>query len=132
MCCMWHVILLHVLHVVCDSIACVVAIVACVVADTVVVYVCVAIIFNSQSSHVPFRVLSSTPLLPMVLSTPPQHHHHHHHHHLLSQPTKSPFRIIPIPSINKTQPEELPNVSQGVGPRGGVGVGLKCQPGGGA
>ena len=24
---------------------------------------------------------------------------------------KSPFRIVPIPSINRTQPEELPNVS---------------------
>jgi len=30
-----------------------------------------------------------------------------------SLPSKSPFRIIPIPSINRTLPEEVPNVSSG-------------------
>lgn len=56
-----------------------------------------AIIFNSHPS---FQVLASTSLLPMVLSPL--------NAQLLGGANKSPFRIIPIPSINKIQPEELP------------------------
>ena len=70
----------------------------------------------------PFQVLASTSLLPMMLSA-----HTHHPSATMGLNTqllgggaaaaggggasKSPFRIVPIPSINRTKPEELPDVS---------------------
>lgn len=60
----------------------------------------------------PFQVLAPS-LLPMVLSA----HTHPTAVGLNTQllgggASKSPFRIVPIPSINRTQPEEVPDVSK--------------------
>ena len=69
-----------------------------------------AIFFDAHHRpSVPFQVLS-TPLLPVVFSAS-THPTMGLNQQLLAGSNKSPFRIVPIPSINRTQPEELPSVS---------------------
>lgn len=93
-----------------------------------------AILLNAPHGTLPIRVLApTTAILPatMVLSTHPAHPSQHAHlqgpqlgmvsmpsrntQHIAAQNSlsgKSPFRIVPIPSINRTLPEEIPNVSE--------------------
>ena len=70
------------------------------------------ILFNTHPS-IPFQVLTPT-LLPMMLSSTHPCSSLGINNQLLERGSsslgKSPFRIVPIPSINRTQPEELPNV----------------------
>ena len=86
------------------------------------------ILLNSSHAGVPVRVVAPTAAIfpaTMVFST---HHTQENPHpqvgvaggglgmtstlgeYIPSLSSKSPFRIVPIPSINRTQPEELPNV----------------------
>lgn len=73
----------------------------------------------------PFRVVSvttPTPLIaPLVQFTTPFSNARQGTGSMFGQPQKStissgksPFTIVPIPSINKTQPDELPKVSEHV------------------
>lgn len=69
-------------------------------------------IFLNSSSQMPFRVVpvGHAPLLPLVQLTP--FSQDQHRGPTIMPSGKSPFAIIPIPSINKAQPDSPPQVVQ--------------------